>query len=114
MPCLFAALSLSLLLAACTHYRYIDPDTPEGLACLKKLGAQVSECETEVKNQQDNFDGLHEFQARNTQQCEHFNTNNTPNACPPPPPPTKVANYCRDNYREKFVACGGKIEKIQE
>lgn len=114
MPLRFAALSLAMLLAACTHYRYIDPQTPEGLACMKKLDAEVNACEAEVKAQQDNFDGLNEFQVRNNQQCEHFNTLNMPNACVPPPPPTKVANYCRSNYAEKYVACGGRIEKIED
>ena len=108
-----ASLSLSILLAACTQYSYIKPRTSEGLDCLKKLDAKVSACETDVKNQQDNFDSLHETQARTTQQCEHFNTSNTPNACPPTPSPTKVANYCRSDYREKFVACGGKVEKVE-
>jgi len=114
MPVRFAALSLSLLLVACTRYHYIDPDTPEGLACLKKLDAEVSECETNIKNQQDNFDGLYESQMRSAQQCEHFNKLNIPNACPPPPGPTRVDNYCRNSYREKFVACGGRVEKIEE
>jgi len=104
---------LSILLAACTQYSYIKPQTSEGLDCLKKLDARVNACETDVKNQQDNFDSLHETQARTTQQCEHFNTSNTPNACPPAPSPTKVANYCRSGYREKFVACGGKVEKVE-
>ncbi|MFK3818309.1 hypothetical protein ACI2KG_17175 [Pseudomonas sp. NPDC089407] len=108
-----AALSLAILLTACTQYRYINPQTPEGLACLKKLDAKVNACESDVKNQQDNFDSLHETQARSTQQCEHFDTANTPYACPPPPSPTKVANYCRSGYGEKFVACGGRIEKVE-
>ena len=106
------AFSLAILLTACTQYRYINPQTPEGLDCLKKLDAKVNACEIDVKNQQDNFDSLHETQARSTQQCEHFNTSNTPYACPPPTSPTKVANYCRSGYREKFVACGGRIEKV--
>ncbi|WP_175651597.1 hypothetical protein [Pseudomonas sp. Marseille-P9899] len=114
MPMRLATLSLAILLAGCTHYRYIDPQTPEGLACLHKLDAEVNACETRIKNQQDNFDGLREFQARNAQQCEHFNTLNTPNACPPVPSRTTVANYCRDDYREKFIACGGRIEKVEQ
>ncbi|MBK5006367.1 hypothetical protein IAE33_001332 [Pseudomonas sp. S60] len=107
------SLSLSLLLAACTQYRYINPDTPEGLDCLKKLDAKVSACEADVKKLQDNFDSLHETQARSTQQCEHFNTSNTPNACPPTPSLTKVDNYCRSGYREKFEACGGRVEEVE-
>lgn len=114
MPMRLAILSLATLLAGCTHYRYIDPQTPEGLACLHKLDAEVNACETRIKDQQDNFDGLHDFQMRNTQQCEHFNTLNTPNACPPEPSRTTVTNYCRDDYREKFVACGGRIEKVEQ
>ncbi len=114
MPVRFAALFLPLLLGACTHYRHIDPQTPEGLACLHKLDAEVNACEAKVKAQQDNFDGLHEFQVRNNQQCEHFNTLDTPNACVPAPPPTKVSNYCRSGYAEKYVACGGRIEKVEE
>lgn len=106
-------LSLAILLTACTQYRYIDPQTPEGLDCLKKLDAKVNACETDVKNQQDNFDSLYDTQARSTQQCEHFNTLKMPNACPPPPSPTKVANYCRSGYRETFVACGGRVEEVE-
>ncbi|WP_426181065.1 hypothetical protein [Pseudomonas sp. TWRC1-2] len=106
-------LSLAILLTACTQYRYIDPQTPEGLDCLKKLDAKVNACETDVKNQQDNFDSLYDTQARSMQQCEHFNALKMPNACPPPPSPTKVANYCRSGYREKFVACGGRVEEIE-
>jgi hypothetical protein len=106
-------LSLAILLTACTQYRYINPQTPGGMNCLKKLKAKVNACETDVKNQQDNFDSLHETQVRSTQQCEHFNTLNMPNACPPPPSPTKVANYCRSGYREKFVECGGRVEEVK-
>ena len=106
-------LLLVILLAACTQYRYINPETPEGLDCLKKLDAKVIACETDVKNQQDNFDSLYETEARSTQQCEHFNTLNIATACPPPPSPTKVANYCRSGYREKFVECGGRVEEVK-
>lgn len=114
MPVRFAALLLPILLSACTHYRYTDPQTPEGLNCLHTLDAEVNACETKIKAQQDNFDGLHDFQMRNTQQCEHFNSLDIPNACPPPPPVTKVSNYCRSGYADKFVACGGSIEKVEE
>lgn len=107
-------LAVALMLTACTQYRYVDPQTPEGLDCLRKLDARVNACETDVKAQQDNFDSLHETQARSTQQCEHFNTLNMPNACPPPPPPTQVPNYCRSGYKEKYVACGGRIEKVEK
>ena len=107
------ALSFAILLTACTQYHYIDPQTPEGLDCLKKLDTKVIACETDVKNQQDNFDSLYETQARSTQQCEHFNTLNIATACPPPPSPTKVANYCRSGYREKFVECGGRVEEVK-
>ncbi|WEK32866.1 MAG: hypothetical protein P0Y58_11950 [Candidatus Pseudomonas phytovorans] len=109
-----ATLSIAVLLAGCTQYRYIAPQTPEGLDCLHKLQARVNACESEVKAQQDGFDSLHETMARSTQQCEHFNTLNMPNACPPPPPPAKVANYCRSGYKEKYVACGGRIEKVEK
>lgn len=107
-------LAVAVLLSACTHYRYIDPQTSEGLDCLHKLDAEVNECESKVKAQQDNFNSLHETQARLTQQCEHFNTLNTPNACPPPPSPTQVPNYCRSGYKEKYVACSGRIEKVEK
>ncbi len=110
LPILAAA---SLMLAACTQYRYVDPLTPEGLDCLHKLDSQVNACETKIKEQQDNFDSLHKTQTRSTQQCEHFNTLNMPNACPPLPSPTQVANYCRSGYREKYLACGGKVEKVE-
>ncbi|NIE77453.1 hypothetical protein F3J45_23745 [Pantoea sp. Ap-967] len=106
-------LSLAVLLTACTHYRYVDPDTPEGLECLHKLHETVSACEAKVKAQQDNFDSLHETQARSTQQCEHFNTLNMPNACPPAPSPTTVPNYCRSGFDEKYKACGGRVEQVE-
>ena len=106
-------LSLAMLLTACTQYRYIKPETAEGLDCLQKLNAEVNACETDVKNRQDDFDSLHEIQTRYMQQCEHFNTFNMPNACPPPPSPTKVSNYCRSGYHQKFVACGGRVEEVK-
>ncbi|MFJ4387456.1 hypothetical protein ACIP02_24430 [Pseudomonas sp. NPDC089408] len=55
--------SLAILLTACTQYRYINPQTPEGLDCLKKFDAKVNACETDD--------------------------------------------------REKFVACGGRVEKVE-
>lgn len=110
----FATVAVTMLLTACTHYRYIDPQTPDGLDCLHKLDAQVNACERKVKEQQDNFDSLHETQARSIQQCEHFNTHNIPNSCPPPPSPTQVPNYCRSGYKEKYEACGGRIEKVED
>ena len=106
-------LAVAVLLTACTQYRYIDPQTPEGLDCLHKLDARVNACENKVKEQQDNFDSLHETQTRAAQQCEHFNAHNMPNACPPPPSATKVSNYCRSGYRERFVECGGKVEEVE-
>ncbi|SDT33742.1 hypothetical protein SAMN05216598_5113 [Pseudomonas asplenii] len=114
MPIRFAALPLMMLLTACTHYHYINPQTPEGLACMHKLDAEVNACETRVREKQDSFNSLHEFMERSRQQCEHGNTFNIPNACPQPPSPTKVDNYCRDGYDEKFVKCGGRIEKIEQ
>ncbi|WP_232000402.1 hypothetical protein [Pseudomonas asplenii] len=81
---------------------------------MHKLDAEVNACETRVREKQDSFNSLHEFMERSRQQCEHGNTFNIPNACPQPPSPTKVDNYCRDGYDEKFVKCGGRIEKIEQ
>jgi hypothetical protein len=108
------ALALGISLTACTHYRHIDPQTPEGLDCLHKLDAQVNECEARVKARQDNYDRLHEFQALSTQQCEHNNRLNIPNACPPPPTPTRVPNDCRSDYEDKYIACGGRVEEVEQ
>ncbi len=101
-------LSLGILLSACTHYRYIDPQTSEGLDCLRKLDAKVNACESEVRDRQASYDNLYNSLSMFRQQCTM-----EPNACPPPPTRTQVSNYCRDDYDEKFVACGGRIEEVE-
>ena len=114
MPVRMLALSLAMLLAGCTEYRYIDPQTPEGLACKHELDAKVSACETRFKEQQEGLNSLRETQASFAQQCEHFNKNNTPNACPPAPSPSTVSSPCRNGYAEKYKACGGRIETVEK
>ena len=103
-------LALGVLLTACTHYRYIDPQTPEGLDCMHKLDTQVYECEVRAKE----IDSLNELQALSVQQCEHNNSFKIPNACPPPPTPSRLPNHCRSGYDEKYTACGGRIEEIED
>ncbi len=114
MPVRMLALSLGILLTACTQYRFIDPQTPEGLACKRELDAKVSACETWFKEQHDGLNSLRETQARSAQLCEHFNTNNMPNACPPAPSPSTESSPCRNGYAEKYKACGGRIEKVEK
>lgn len=113
-----AALSF-LTLGACTHYRYVDPDTEQGKQCVAKLDAQVSACEERAKNLAEGQRVLDDAQRNSYQSCTHqFNpTPQNPEPCSSLKPSvsnTVNTNACRSGYAERFIACGGRLEEIKD
>ena len=114
----FAALAF-LLLGACTQYRYIHPETPQGQQCVAELDANVNACEQRAKDSAEGQRVLDEAQRNSYQTCTHqFSSSaSNPDPCSGLKPSGVVSvqnNTCREGYTDKFIACGGRLEEIKD
>ncbi|MEN1834956.1 hypothetical protein Q1J52_18595 [Pseudomonas lijiangensis] len=113
---LFTLLAL-LSLSACTHYRYIKPDTAEGKQCVEKLDARVAACEKKDEESRQSSKQSYEWNMVGYGACTHQlpSSAQMPQPCgAPPAQPTAPSSSCRQDYKESFIGCGGRLEEIEK
>ncbi len=122
MPLRFASISLAALtllnLAACTHYRYVKPETEQGQRCVAELDARVQACEKlaeeRVQGQRATYEGRMVGYRACMQQTPATPQISNPCGSEPVDPGAAQSKICRQNYKESFIDCGGRLEEIKD
>lgn len=111
--------TLALLnLAACTHYRYVKPETEQGQRCVSELDKRVQACEKRaeqsVQGQRAIYEGRMVGYRACMQQTPATPQMSQPCGSEPVDPSTAQSQLCRQNYKESFIDCGGRLEEIKD
>jgi hypothetical protein len=109
---------LALLgLNGCTHYRYVQPDSEEGKQCVKKLDAEVSECDSRAQENVRSQKEFYDWQRVSYQACTHQMPSSAQmqQPCGPAPvdPSAAQRQSCRQGYKDSFTACGGRLVEVK-
>lgn len=105
-------------LAACTHYRYVKPETEQGQRCLAELDARVQACEKRaeqsVQGQRAIYEGRMVGYRACMQQTPSTPQMSQPCGSEPTDPGAAQSKICHQNYKESFTDCGGRLEEIKD
>lgn len=112
-----AALAL-INLAACTQYRYVKPETEQGQRCVAELDARVQACEKRAEQSVQGQRAIYEGRMVGYRACMQ-QTPATPqisNPCGSEPvdPGAAQSKICRQNYKESFIDCGGRLQEVKD